>query len=316
MANRQDWIALIRQLATKYGVDPRAALAVASSEGLSGGVGDAGTSYGPFQLHRGGALPAGRDRVWAESPAGIEYALRQIAGVAKGLSGPAAIEAIVRKFERPADPTGEIARASQAYGSFAGGGGAPVAAPGVPAVAPVRQIPTHVLSVVNQSLAGALPGEASPVVQQPLKLPTFVPRRAPIANPQAPAASLVPEAPQTPLANHVVQFAASQLGQPYVWGGESRKEGGFDCSGLVDYALRAAGVKVPGRLTTYSALKLGRSVKGEQPQPGDMVIVNGGKHMVLYAGNGRVIAAPHKGAVVQYQPFDRFAGSIVDIRRL
>ena len=55
--------------APRYGVDPAAALAVAAQEGLSGRVGDAGTSFGPFQLHRGGALPAGRGRAWAESNA-------------------------------------------------------------------------------------------------------------------------------------------------------------------------------------------------------------------------------------------------------
>ena len=45
----------------------------------------------------------------------------------------------------------------------------------------------------------------------------------------------------------VVAAATAQLGWPYLWGGESRAEGGFDCSGLVDYALAAAGL--PGRTT-------------------------------------------------------------------
>ena len=39
----------------------------------------------------------------------------------------------------------------------------------------------------------------------------------------------------------VVAAAAAQVGWPYVWGGESRAEGGFDCSGLVDFAYSAAG---------------------------------------------------------------------------
>ena len=34
----------------------------------------------------------------------------------------------------------------------------------------------------------------------------------------------------------IVAAAAAQIGWPYVWGGESRAEGGFDCSGLVGYA--------------------------------------------------------------------------------
>jgi hypothetical protein len=110
------WASQIKQLSKKYGLDPHAVLAVASVEGLSGGVGDNNTSYGPFQLHIGGALPKGKSRAWAESPAGIEYAIRKIASVAKGLKGDAAIRAIVTKFERPANPSGEIKKARSRYG--------------------------------------------------------------------------------------------------------------------------------------------------------------------------------------------------------
>lgn len=109
------WTPYILQNASRYGIDPRAALSVARAEGLGGGAGDQGTSFGPFQLHVGGALPSGRGRSWAESKAGIDYALRQM-GSAKGLTGRAAINAIVRNFERPADPTGEVARALGTYG--------------------------------------------------------------------------------------------------------------------------------------------------------------------------------------------------------
>lgn len=110
------WEQYILQRSRALGLDPRAVRAVASVEGLSGKPGDYNTSFGPFQLHRGGALPAGRGRAWAESRPGIEYALRQIQGVAQGLQGQQAVANIVRRFERPADPTGEIARAMAAYG--------------------------------------------------------------------------------------------------------------------------------------------------------------------------------------------------------
>jgi murein DD-endopeptidase MepM/ murein hydrolase activator NlpD len=124
------WEQYILQRSRQLGLDPRAVRAVASVEGLSGAVGDQGTSYGPFQLHRGGALPSGRGRQWAESKAGIDYALRQIQGVAGGMTGQQAVANIVRRFERPADPTGEIARALAAYGGplpKGGAGGAPAA---------------------------------------------------------------------------------------------------------------------------------------------------------------------------------------------
>ena len=40
-----------------------------------------------------------------------------------------------------------------------------------------------------------------------------------------------------------VRAAMSQLGTPYLWGGES--PGGFDCSGLVQWAYAHAGVALP-----------------------------------------------------------------------
>ena len=58
-------------------------------------------------------------------------------------------------------------------------------------------------------------------------------------------------------ADAVVAAALAQLGWPYVWGGESRAEGGFDCSGLVDYAFAAAGLPV-GRLTAAGLQQLAR----------------------------------------------------------
>ena len=47
----------------------------------------------------------------------------------------------------------------------------------------------------------------------------------------------------------LVRAALAQVGWPYVWGGESRTEGGFDCSGLVDHAYARAGYQLPGRPT-------------------------------------------------------------------
>lgn len=120
-----------------------------------------------------------------------------------------------------------------------------------------------------------------------------------------------------PLVKKAISIAHQQIGKPYVWGAESPSEGGFDCSGLIDYAFREAGINIPGgRLTTYSAMNIGKSVKGQSMKPGDWLITNGGKHMVMYVGKGKVIAAPHKGEVVQYQDVSRFKGDIVDVRRL
>jgi hypothetical protein len=101
---------------------PRAVLAVAKQEGLGGGIGDNGTSFGPFQLHYGGAYPSGAphgaaaSQAWAWSPHGIAYALGQMKGVAGGQRGAQAVKSIVTRFERPADPASEIQGALAAYG--------------------------------------------------------------------------------------------------------------------------------------------------------------------------------------------------------
>jgi hypothetical protein len=122
-------ISYIIQGARRRGLDPNAVLAVAKQEGLSGGIGDYGTSFGPWQLHIGGALPsavgargAGYAQRWAWSPAGINYALDQMAHVARGQRGRAAVTSIVSRFERPAAPGREIAGALGAYGSAIGAG--------------------------------------------------------------------------------------------------------------------------------------------------------------------------------------------------
>jgi murein DD-endopeptidase MepM/ murein hydrolase activator NlpD len=123
-----DPIGYIKAGSRQRGVDPRAVLAVARQEGLGGGIGDQGTSFGPFQLHYGGAYPAHAPRgqqasqAWAWSPAGLSYALDRIAGVSKGLQGRNAISAIVNRFERPANPAAEIGKALAAYGGANQGG--------------------------------------------------------------------------------------------------------------------------------------------------------------------------------------------------
>lgn len=111
----------------------------------------------------------------------------------------------------------------------------------------------------------------------------------------------------------IVGFARHQLGVPYVWGGESRAEGGFDCSGLIYAAYRSAGYKGIGR-TTYQQLKQGVRVNPGQLRAGDLVF-SSPHHVGLYVGNGMVISAPHTGAKVHTIPLSQFGG-VYQARRL
>lgn len=111
---------MIRAYAPRLGLDPYAVAAVSRVEGGGrfGEVGDGGTSFGPFQLHVGGALPPGKNAAWANSAAGVLYAMQHMSAVARGLRGLPAVQAIVTRFERPAAPGPEVQNAWAGYKSF------------------------------------------------------------------------------------------------------------------------------------------------------------------------------------------------------
>lgn len=115
--------------ARALGLDPRAVLGVATAEGgFSGAVGDGGHAYGPFQLNNAGGVITGKfpgqnsaaAQAFANSQAGIDFALKSMAKVAGGLRGMAAINAIVSGFERPANSQHDLSAASAYY--FGSGG--------------------------------------------------------------------------------------------------------------------------------------------------------------------------------------------------
>lgn len=110
--------------AQRHGIDPNVVLAIVPHEGgFQGAVGDNGSSFGPFQLHVGGALPSGKDKSWAQSPEGIDYAVGQIAKAVGGAKGAQAVSRLVTDFERPASQyvPGEIAKAQQTFAQLSGG---------------------------------------------------------------------------------------------------------------------------------------------------------------------------------------------------
>ncbi|MEU2427090.1 NlpC/P60 family protein [Streptomyces sp. NPDC007851] len=107
--------------------------------------------------------------------------------------------------------------------------------------------------------------------------------------------------PPTSGATGAVVFARRQLGAPYRWGGTG--SGGWDCSGLIQAAWRHAGISLPR--TTAAQARAGTRVTRSALQPGDLVFTRGYGHVQLYAGDGRVIEAPHTGTRVRYAPLPR-----------
>ena len=108
-----------------------------------------------------------------------------------------------------------------------------------------------------------------------------------------------------PEVNTVIRAAESKIGMPYVWGGESDREGGYDCSGLVQYAFAKAGIRMP-RTADIQAFT-GWRLPYSQAQPGDLLTwkndptFNGVSHIAIYLGNNKMVVAPHTGTDVQIQ---------------
>lgn len=103
----------------------------------------------------------------------------------------------------------------------------------------------------------------------------------------------------------VVQ-AVAQLGTPYRWGGSSA-ENGFDCSGLTQYAYRAAELPLPR--TSYQQYRATRRVARDELRPGDLVFfrLSGSRidHVGIYVSENRFIHAPSSGKTVTFSRLDK-----------
>ncbi len=311
--------------ARKLGLDPRAVLAIAAHEGLSGGVGDGGHAFGPGQLNDAGGVltnaPANEhNNKWAWSNAGINFWLKGVAQVAGGLTGKAAIDNITKRYERPANPAAEIADAWSRYKgggaaapgpAFTGGPNAASAGSSQSVHFDAAQFRAQSGMLLMQDAAARAAGQAP---TQDLSAGLEAIRKAATTKvDNSLGAGGIPVAGGGGgLGGRVTAIAGKQVGTPYVWGGESKS--GFDCSGLVQYCYGKLGIQLPR--TAAEQGKTGRAVAYKNLKPGDLLVENSGDHVVMYAGNGKVVAAPHTGTNVQYQPLNYFPSSQYYARRI
>ncbi|MEX2549103.1 MAG: NlpC/P60 family protein [Nitriliruptoraceae bacterium] len=94
-----------------------------------------------------------------------------------------------------------------------------------------------------------------------------------------------------------VQTALAQLGKPYRWGGNG--PGSFDCSGLVVYSFRAAGITSLPRSSSAQYGATARISRSEL-RPGDLVFYHSPiSHVAIYIGDGKVVEAPNSGSQVR-----------------
>ncbi|WP_330296030.1 C40 family peptidase [Streptomyces sp. NBC_00503] len=114
-----------------------------------------------------------------------------------------------------------------------------------------------------------------------------------------PAALPASFGPSSGRAATAVMAARSAVGRPYVWG--STGPSGFDCSGLMVWSYRQAGVALPR--TSQAQRYAGQQVPLSQARPGDLVTYRSdASHVGMYVGNGQVVHAPYPGARVRYDP--------------
>ena len=112
--------------------------------------------------------------------------------------------------------------------------------------------------------------------------------------------------PAARAAQIAVRYALAQVGTPYAWGGDG--PGGFDCSGLVQAAYETAGIALPR--VAQDQYDAGPPVPaGTAPEPGDLVFFGAGpdavEHVGIVVGGTEMVDAPHTGADVRVEPFDR-----------
>jgi murein DD-endopeptidase len=95
------------------------------------------------------------------------------------------------------------------------------------------------------------------------------------------------------------EIAASMVGKPYRYGGNTPQ--GFDCSGLVYFSFRRAGMDVPR--STESQRDKSRKVSTARLARGDLLFFNQeGKyssHVGIYLGRNRFVHAPSSGKHVR-----------------
>jgi cell wall-associated NlpC family hydrolase len=117
------------------------------------------------------------------------------------------------------------------------------------------------------------------------------------------------DAPSSP-ADIALDAAKTKVGAAYSWGASGPSN--FDCSGLVQWAYKQAGIELPR--TSFEQSHVGAPVAFQNLQPGDIVITNGGGHVGIYAGDGKLLNAVQSGTPVSYTPLR--ADQVVTARRV
>lgn len=102
-----------------------------------------------------------------------------------------------------------------------------------------------------------------------------------------------------------IQFALSQLGKPYLWGGTGPNA--YDCSGLMLKAYQAGGITLDR--VAADQYRDGAMLPVRTAQPGDLLFWGYDPsnpatihHVAMYLGNGKIVEAQQDGVPVHVRP--------------
>ncbi|MEV0229077.1 C40 family peptidase [Nonomuraea sp. NPDC050786] len=104
-------------------------------------------------------------------------------------------------------------------------------------------------------------------------------------------------------ARKAVAVAKHQIGDPYRYGGTG--PGSFDCSGLVQYAWKKAGVRIP-RVASSQFVRIKNKVSWRHLKPGDLMFFSGLGHVGMYVGKGKMVHSPRTGERVRIDKLSRW----------
>ncbi len=107
-------------------------------------------------------------------------------------------------------------------------------------------------------------------------------------------------------ANAVLIRAIGLVGTPYRYGGNT-PDGGFDCSGLVNYVFRdMLDLRLPRTSRELAAMQ-GPKIAPSRLATADLVFFGSGgnvSHVGIYVGEGRFVHAPSTGGTVRLDRLD------------
>lgn len=170
---------------------------------------------------------------------------------------------------------------------------------------PARSGGTRSLTVAALA-AAVLASGAAPALAQPTGQTRPA---AATASPGAP--DRIHQALSSSVREKAIRAAESQKGTPYAWGGSGPDS--FDCSGLVQWSFKQAGVSLPR--IAHDQVQKGTKVSYADARRGDLLYWSDGGyayHVAIYLGRDRMIDAPSSGDHVRERDVNKYnlAGAV------